>query len=188
MTDTTVVDLRNAIYDRLTAPALAYSYATKRKTPLPTLQSAQLPALSVFVLGGESVPDGDGNTAEIRLINDETIAIAIARGLDDPAVLEGAMDAELEWVKTTLFTDPTFVKFGDGFFFESLVRARRRWFFPKEGDEYRIELQYELTFRKREIFEPVIGDAFEKVTLTTRPLGKDANTPAITTVIEEAQS
>jgi hypothetical protein len=189
VTDTTVIDLRNAIFDRLTADAFPYAsdYVTTRKTPLPSLQSDQLPALSVFILGGDASPDGDGNVANIRLVNDETIAISIARGLDDPAVLEGNIDAELEAIKTTLFTDPTFVRFGDGFLFEALVRTRRRWLFPRDGDEYRIELQYELTFRKREIFEPIIGDAFERATLTTRQAGADPNSPAITTVVLEAQ-
>jgi hypothetical protein len=187
MTDTTVIDLRNAIFDRLTAPAFTYKYTLSRKTPLPTLQATQLPALSVFILGGDGGPDGDPNAGDIRLINDETIAVSVARGLDDPAVLEGNMDAELEAIKTTLFTDPTFVKFGDGFFFEALIRTRRRWLFPREGDEYRIELQYEMTFRKRERFEVVILDDYLKTTLTTRPAGAGIHAPAITTVIDEAQ-
>lgn len=186
MTETTVIDLRNAIFTRLTADAFAFKYATARKTPLPTLQAAQLPALSVFILGGDGGPDGDPNVGEIRLINDETIAISVMRGLEDPAVLEGNMDAELESIKNWLFCDPTFVFFGDGFFFESLIRTRRRWRFPQHGDEYRIELQYEMTFRKRERFEPNVTGDYERTTLTTRPLGHDTNTPAITTVIDQA--
>lgn len=188
MTDTTVIDLRNAIFDRLTAVSFAYQYSLARKTPMPTLQAEQLPALSVFILGGDGAPDGDPNVGDIRLINDEVIAVSVTRALADPVALEGNMDAELEAIKATLFTDPTFVKFGDGFFFESLLRTRRRWLFPREGDEYRIELQYEMTFRKRERFEPVVNDAYLKTTLTTRPAGKDDKTPAITTVIDLAQS
>lgn len=183
MTDTTVIDLRNAIYDRIQDPGI---YVLQRKTPMPTLQSSQLPALSVFILSGRGSPDGDANTGDIRLINDETIAISIARRLDDPVLAEGRIDVELEEIKNKLFTDPTFVFFGGGFFFEALISTNRRWGFPKEGDGYFIELQFEMTFRRRQRFEPVIPDDYKKTTLTTRPLGKDANTPSITTVIDEA--
>lgn len=183
MVGATVVDLRDAIYDRIQDPGV---YATQRKTPVPTLQADRLPALSVFILGGSGSPDGDANVGDVRLINDETIAISIARRTDDPVVAEGKIDAELDGIKAKLFTDPTFVHFGNDAFFESLVGTRRRWIFPRDGDSYFIELQFEMTFRKRERFEPVVEDDYKKTTLTTRQLGKSADTPAITTVVDEA--
>jgi hypothetical protein len=187
MTPATLIDLRNAIFDRVTVVP-GYSYTTKRKTPLPTLADNQLPSISVCILGGEGSPDGDANTGNVRLINNDVIALSIVRGMSDPAILEGNIDAELEVLKTALFTDPTFVRFGDGFFFEALMATRRRWLFPQNGDEYFIELRYEMTFRTRESFEVVIPDAYEKTTLTTRPAGTGANTPAVTVEIDEAQS
>lgn len=183
MTEKTLIDLRDAIFDRIKNPAV---YKIQRKTPMPTLQSTQLPALGIFILGGQGQPDGDANVGNIRLINDDTLAISIVRGMEDPVALEGAMDGELEAFKVKLFTDRTFVTFGDGYFFEALLSTRRRWLFPPAGDQYLIELRYEMTFRKREGFDPIIPDDYEKTVLTTRPLGHDDKTPAITTVIDSA--
>jgi hypothetical protein len=186
VTDKTLIDLRNAIYDRVTAVS-GYTYTTTRKTPLPTLSSKLLPALAVFILGGDGQPDGDANVGNIRLINDDTVALSIVRGMDDPATLEGNIEAELQVLKNALFTDPTFVHFNNDFFFEALMRTRRRWLFPQNGDEYYIELRFEMTFRTRETFDPVIADTYQKTILTTRPAGKDIHTPAIVTEIDLAQ-
>ncbi len=187
MAETSILELRNAIYDRLASGVSSYTYETTRKTPLPTLQAEQLPALSVYILEGDGRPDGEGNTGVVRLIEEDTIAVSIVRGLADTVALEGNMDAEYEAIRDKLFTDPTFVRFGDGMFFESLERTRRRWLFPQHGDEYRIELQYAMTFRRRSVFEPVIVDDYHKTILTTRPAGKDDKAPAITTVFDQAQ-
>lgn len=183
MIDTTLVDLRNAIYDRVQDPA---TYKTQRKTPLPTLSSAQMPALSVFILGGIGSPDGDANAGNVRMINEETIAISAVRGMEDVEALEVEVESELEVMKTKLFTDPTFVQFYQPYF-EGIVRTSRRWLFPQNGDQYVIELRYEMTFRRREIFDIVVTDAFEHLKLTTRPAGKDVNTPAITVEVDPAQ-
>lgn len=182
-----VIDLRNAIFDRLTAPGGTFAYRLARKTPLPTLPSDALPALSVFILDGDASPDGDGNTGDLRFVVDETIAISVVRALADTNVLEGNIDAELEAMKERLFTDPTFVRHFNEYIFESIPRIRRRWFFPKEGDEYRIELRYELTFRKRERFTPVIVDDFDKATLKVQQAGSDPQAPTLTVVVAESQ-
>jgi hypothetical protein len=183
----TVLDLRNAILERLTAPSFGYVYALARKTPLPTLQADQLPALSVFILDGDSSPDGDGNSGVIRFITDETIAVSVVRALEDPVVLEGNIDVELEAVKSALFTDPSFTRFWGNYLFESITRIRRRWSFPREGDEYRVELRYEMTFRKREQFEPVIADDFAGAVLTVRQAGSDPDAPSLTVKVIETQ-
>lgn len=183
----TIVDLRDAIFDRLTTPAFPFQYATVRKTPLPTLQADALPSLSVLILDSDSTPDGDPNIGDIRFVVDTTIAISVVRGLADVAVLEGDIDRELETMKATLFEDPSFTSFWNTYLFESIPRVRRRWYFPTNGDEYRIELRYEITFRKRERFQPLIVDDFNTATLTVRQAGSDPNAPGLTVVVAEAQ-
>ena len=184
----TVVDLRNAIYDRLTAAGFAYQYATTRKTPLPTLQAEQLPALGVYVLDGDSSPDGDGNEGDLRFIDDDTIAISVVRGgLALPPDLEIDMAAEYLAIRAALFCDADFTAFGPDMLFESVPRQRRRWLFPAQGDEYRIELRYEITFRRRSRFEPVIMDDFTKADLVVRQAGSDPAAPPLRVTVIEAQ-
>lgn len=108
-TVTTAAAIRDAIYDRLQS-----GYVLSRKTPFPQLQPENLPALSVFVLQGRFVPDGEANVAEPRFTKEDTIAISIARGFEDPVVLEGAIDAEVDLILTNLLCDPTFVRFSGG--------------------------------------------------------------------------
>jgi hypothetical protein len=183
----TVIDLRNAIFDRLTAVGFSYSYATARKAPLPTLQADQLPALGVYVLDGDATPDGDGNVGELRFVDDDTIAISVVRGGAMPAALEVDMAVEYLAIQAALFCDATFTAFGPDALFESIPRQRRRWLFPAQGDEYRIELRYEITFRRRTRFEPVITDDFKEADLIVRQAGSDPDAPALQVKIIEAQ-
>lgn len=220
--------LRDAIYDRL---AGLPGFATARKQRWPQLQPAQLPALSVFILGGRSTPHGDDNAGELRFDTDQTIAISVARGFDMAGSLEDAIDADLAAIKARLFTDPSFVHFearlpkvpaeawavGDaiywdavakratklapgnalagfaaaaaaspsnagavGALFEAVTGVTTRWAQPREGETYFAEMQIEITFRLPEDYTPAIPDNFDLLRLTTRPLGKDASTPAVT--------
>ena len=183
----TVVDLRNAIYDRLTAAVFAYQYKTTRKTPLPTLQEEQLPALGVYVLDGDFVLDGDGNEGDLRFIDDDTIAISVVRAGDMPPDLEIDMAAEFLAIRDALFCDAEFTAFGPEMLFESVPRQRRRWLFPSQGDQYWIELRYEITFRRRSRFEPVIMDDFTKAELVVRQAGSDPDAPPLRVTVIEAQ-
>lgn len=182
-----VIDLRNGIYDRLSTGVASYSYTTTRKTPLPTLAQDALPALSVYVLDGDATPDGDGNTGDIRFVNDDTIAISVVRGGDLPDGLEADMAAEYQAILDRLLCDAEFTAFGPNAYFESIVRIRRRWLFPTHGDEYRIELRIDITFRRRERFEPIITDDFREADLVVRQLGSDPAAPPLKVRIIEAQ-
>lgn len=162
-------------------------YKTVRKTPVPQLQPAQLPALSVFVMACNGRPDGDGNAGQIALNNSDAIAVSVCRGFDDVVVLEGGLDQEVDDIKQRLLTDPGFTKLGPDGLWESIAQITRQWFFPKDGEAYFAELRMVITFNWREGLEPVIVDDFKGITLTARPmLNPDA--PLITQHIDPAQS
>ncbi|RAI34767.1 hypothetical protein [Rhodoplanes roseus] len=162
-----VIALRDAIVSRIAVPADRYK--TVRRTLVPQLQPDQLPALTVIVADGESSPDGDGNAGEPRFVEDDTIGIAVTRAVDDTAVAEGAIAAEIEAIKDRLFTDPTFVNFGPGSLFESIVKVKRRWLFPPAGETYFVELRLEITFRGRTSYPPVVRDDYRELAVTYAP-------------------
>jgi hypothetical protein len=172
---TVAAQIRDAIYSRLSTIA---GYTTYRKVPVPQLQPEQLPALSIFVLNGRAVPDGDGNVGEPRLIWDDTIGISVCRGFEDPAMMEGTIDAEVDNILNLLLTDATFSTFGAGALWEALNSASRRWVFPQDGEAYFAELRLELTFRSRADYPPVVTANLTNVNIkTVFPVG--ANQQAI---------
>lgn len=68
--------------------------------------------------------------------------------------------------------------------FEAITQVTRRPMFPQSGDQYYAEMRLELTFQVRVDYPPSITDEYQRMRLTTRQLGGDLDTPAITTVIE----
>lgn len=173
-----VIALRDAILARIGGPTSGYK--TVRKTLVPQLQPAGLPALTVVVMDGDATPDGDGNAGEPRFVEDDTIGISVARATNDPAVADGEIAAEVEAIKDRLFTDPTFVNFGAAALFESIPRIRRRWLFPTAGEAYFVELRLEITFRGRTSYPPVVPDDYTTLGVTYAPADQvaDAGVPA----------
>lgn len=71
--------------------------------------------------------------------------------------------------------------------FEAITQISERPVFPQSGDQYYAELRIEMTFQTRTDYPPVIADDYHRMRMTTRQLGGDPNTPAITTVIDQAE-
>lgn len=162
---TTATMIRDAIFDRLTSND--YPYNTVRKIPVPQLQSDRLPALTVFVLQGRSAPDGEANVGQPRFVNSDTIAISIARGFEDPVLLEGRVELEIDSILNKILTDPTFINFGPNPLFESVTGITRHWVFPQDGETYFIELRVEITFEYRVEYPPVVEDEFKLLGIRT---------------------
>lgn len=161
--------IRDAVFDRI---ATRPEYIAKRKTPVPQLQPDDLPALSVFIAGEQLVPDGDDNAGEPHFQSLTTIAISVVRGFEDPAVLSGAIDADVDAIEARLLTDPSFIKFGPDALFDAVTSIKRRRLYPqagKDGEAYFAELRLEITFRTLVDFEPDITTTFEGATMTVRP-------------------
>lgn len=71
--------------------------------------------------------------------------------------------------------------------FEAITAINRRPMFPQSGDQYYAEMRLEMTFQMRVDYPPGITDDYRRMRMTTRQLGGDPNTPAITTVIDQAE-
>ena len=185
---TQATKIRNAVYDRL---ATLRGYNSFRKTPVPQVQPKDLPSLAVYIMSENMVPDGDANAGEPHYVSDVTVAISVIRGFDDPAVLAGSIDEDIDAIETKLLTDPKFVGFGPNALFEAVPRIQRRRLYPnagKDGETYFAELRLEMTFQTRCSFEPVIPDNFDGVTISARPWthGHQPNDPNIAPVIIKA--
>jgi hypothetical protein len=161
---TQATQIRDAIFSRL---ATLPGYATKRKTPVPQLQRNLLPALSVYSPDEDWLPAGDNAFAgEPQFVNSATIRISILRGFDDPVVLDGSIDGDMDVIAETLLTDPTFIG-QSGALFEGITRIQRRRAYPQDGEAYFAELRLDMTFQFHTTWPPAgISNAFEQMQVT----------------------
>jgi hypothetical protein len=147
--------IRDAAFTRAIT---AGTYTTTRKVDMPTLNGADCPALSVFFVGEDMRPDGDANVAVPRFISIATIGISVLRGFDDPVVIDGLIDTDVDAILDALLRDPTFVGMppvGTGLF-EGVTRVRRRRVFAQQAEAYFVETRLELDFEYRAYFDPII--------------------------------
>jgi hypothetical protein len=186
---TTATAIREAIYSRLsTLPG----YAKVRRELTPQLQPSDLPCLSIAIVSEDMVEDGDANTGEPHFITNITIGISVARGFDNPVTLAGEIDSDVDAIETKLLTDPSFVPPSTSYpppveaepaLFEAVTRITRRREYPFDGEAYFCELRLEVTFETRIIFIPLTPDEFQKVRMTSYPIGHP-DAPIITSEFE----
>lgn len=170
---TEATQIRDAIFTRLSRLA---GYKKFRKTPVPQLQRNQLPALSVYTPTEDwSPPEEIAFQGEPRFINHATISISVMRGFDDPVVLEGLIDADMDAIENTLLTDATFIG-GEDQLIEGIVRIQRRRAYPLDGEAYFAELRLDITFQFQTFWPPVVPDAFTSVKVSIEPNGDAAAT------------
>lgn len=191
--------LRDAIVARLEnlSTFTAMPYVTVRKTPLPQLQPDRLPALSVFIVGEELTPDGDGNTGPLKFISAITIGISDMRGVNHPTVLDGTMDDQIGLIEQTLFCDPTFARGTDTSkpttdpdrypYFEAVSKIERQRVMPQNADTYVAEVRIAMTFLKRVAFAPVLTDHLVTVDVTARQAGYPTQSPPVRAIINPPQ-
>jgi hypothetical protein len=169
-------ELREAIFSRV---SLLRGFAKYRKTSTPQLQPTDLPCVTVAIVSEADSPDGDGNVGAIAFICDATIGVSVVRGFKDPDELECRVDRDIGLIRTKLFTDPTFVHFEPDTIFEEITQVTTRRVRSQDGETYFCEGRMEITFRRREVFEPVIPDDYEGMTVRVRPL-QNPDAPIIT--------
>lgn len=177
--------IREAIIERLEMATAFEPYGKIRRTVVPQAQPADLPVLSVFIAGERSTKDGEGYPQFETSI---TIGFSVMRGLDDPSVLEGLIDEDVDMIESTLLTDPSFIVKGENAFFQEVASMTRRRMYPQGGEMYFAELRLEMEFLTHVDFKAVVPDDYHKTILTSRPLGTDANTPSVTVVVDETSS
>jgi hypothetical protein len=167
------VQIRDAAFTRITT--VITSFASTRKTPFPTIQTDQVPALGVFLLREQYSPDGDADVGPPRYVTDATIAIAVVNLSSDPAVLDGSIDSDVDLILDTLLCDPTFLDLRDTVtgqpIIEAIPQITRTTRFPKEGETYYCEVSLQMTFRFRCFFEPLAPNELEIVSVQAEPFG-----------------
>lgn len=154
--------IRDAVFNFF-SPLSPSVYKLARKVGMPTLQPDQLPAISVFELAEDAPPLGLPNMGPIAYKNDTTIAISVARGFEDPIYLQGGLEQDVQFIKTTLLTNAQFTRRWYGALFESIPSYRVRWVYGAEGEAYFGELRLEMVFRFPEPFVPEITDTLQEV-------------------------
>jgi hypothetical protein len=179
------IRLREAVIERLSLASVFEPFGKIRRTIMPQAQPDDMPLLSVFIMGERSIRDGEGYPQFETTI---TIACSVVRGFDDPAVLDGIIDEDVNLIENTLLTDPSFIIKGPDAYFESIESMTRRRLYPQGGETYFSELRLEMEFLTRVDFRPVVPDDYRKTVVTTRPIGEDTNTPGITVVFDEADT
>ena len=155
---TQAAKIRDKIYDLLLPLP---GFVTTRKVDQPQLQPEQTPAITV--MRGEEVMnhDGDPNVGEPRFMHDATFHVAIMRGFNDPLVLDGRSDDDLDMVLQALLTDQSFVAMAEGIL---SIRKSTQW--PQQGDAYYVETRIEIAVQFHSFWEPVVPNDFRTMAVT----------------------
>lgn len=170
-------DIRDAIYDRIAPFQITNGqglFTLVRKTAMPTLQPAQLPAVSVFLLSEESNVHGDYNsTTPLTYLTDTTIGISVARAFTTPDFLRGQLEYDVAWIQALLLTDPTFAaRRWPGQLFEGVPKMRTTYVLNEDQAEaYMGELRLEMTFRFHEEFAALVFDEFREMAVRVHQHG-----------------
>ena len=180
--------IRDAIVTRLTGRDWL-PVKTIRRQPRPQLQEASLPALLVVLVDETETPEDEANCGVPRFMSDVVVGISVVIGEAPPQQLDADLDDIVDRIRTTLLTDPTFVRGVDPSkalddperwpLFEAVTKVRRGRLFPQEGSTYFAEGRLEITFQSRTAYDPVIEDELEHVVITGRPAGAGPGTPGI---------
>lgn len=163
--------IRDAMYTRLLAANIA-PWKVTRKSPIPTLQTGDVPALGVFVMRESYQQDGDANVGPPRYIVDAVISAAVIDLASKPDVLEGSVDAKVDAILNTLLQDGTFIdlRWTDGKpVIDSVPSIQRTYQFPQIGESYYLECRLQMTFRFMCFFEPLAPNALTTVAVTPNP-------------------
>ena len=162
-------------------------FAKVARTQMPTFQPTDLPLAQVFVMAETLEPDGDENVGAPAFKASAIIAVSVVRGFDDPAALDGSIDADCDAVEAALLENPGFVRHGKDALFEGVSRIQRRRLFPKDGETYFAELRLELTFDYRVLFEPKVDDDYTGADVTVRAQGASPKAPYTKFTIDPPQ-
>jgi hypothetical protein len=173
---TLATQIRNAAFDRLKGFG---EFKSRRKSPVETLQPADLPALGVFLSRETMNADGDYNVGEPRFIVDALISISVVDLATGGNVLDGRIDEWVDRIEDTLLCDPTFVRLNDDKgmpLIEGFSQIARSYSFPKNGDSYLMEVRLQLTVRFRCHFAPQTQNTLQIVAVIAQPFGEAGTT------------
>lgn len=170
----TLVDIRDAVYNVVTPDAF-FSGWTLRKTKMLPVQPALIPYLGIYIVDEVMVPDGDANAGCIRFSHTGRIGFSIIQKNNDQDVLEQAIDQAYWKVMSLMWTDLHLMNVlvnnnPESVGIESAVRGTRRHLFGSSGTNNETpwgELQYELNTFCRTEWYPDITDTLNEIDVTT---------------------
>lgn len=169
--------IRNQAYARLTTGAISSNWVSTHKSPIPTRQGDQLPALGVYLMGEVLTPDGDANVSVPRFVSDVVLGISVLHLAENPEALDGKLDTLVDLIEDTLLQDISFVslKGEDGKdVIESFPQIQRRYSYPQNGESYYAEVRLQITVRFRCYFEPKATTPLTEVDVHVSPFDNTA--------------
>jgi len=167
--------IRDAAVTRIVAANIK-PWKAVRKSPIPTLQTDQLPALGIYMMRENMSPDGDSNCGPPRFIADAVISFAVIDLASKPDVLDGSVDTAIDLIETTLLCDGSFIDLRDlngQPIIDSITNISRSYQFPQIGETYYLECRLQITFRYFCFFEPVAPNLLTTVSVKASPNAGD---------------
>ncbi len=171
-------EIRDKIYELLLPLP---GFVKVRKVAQRQLQPEETPCITVLRGDENLAADEDATAGPPHFEHSATFHISIIRGFNDPVVLDGDSDEDMDLVQETLLRNPDFIGM-----FEGIASIRRSHAWPQIGDAYYVELRLELTVQYRSIWEPVIPDDFLSVAVKTKPRGA-SDSEVVTQIFDIAQ-
>lgn len=161
--NTQATEIRDAIY-ALLLPLPGFK--TVRKVAQRQIQPEETPCLTVYRADEVLMADEDASAGPPHFVHEATYNISVIRGFDDPVVLDGQSDADMDLIQETLLRSATLIGM-----FEGISSIRRSHAWPQQGDAYYIELRMEMTVQYRSSWDPIIPDDFLTASVTLAPGG-----------------
>lgn len=169
-----LVDIRDAMYNVVTADSYFATGWTFRKTKMKPVQADLIPYLGVYVVSETMVPDGDANTGCIRFNHTGRIGFSVIQANNDADQLEHMIDGSYWKIMTLLWTNAKLMNVlvnnnPENVGIESILQGSRRHIFGSTGANNETpfaELQYELSCFCRSEWYPDITDTLDEIDVT----------------------
>jgi hypothetical protein len=183
-TQSQTLDIRDAMYNIVTADAFFAGY-TFRKTKMLPVQTDLIPYLGVYIVDETMVPDGDANAGCIRFNHTSRIGFSVVQANNNPVALEKGIDAAHLKIMSLLWTDIKLMNVlinnnPEGVGIEGVVRGSRRHIFGSTGlnnETPFAELQYEVQCFTRSEWYPDITDMLNEIDVTVAVNNVDVSGP-----------
>jgi len=166
--------IRDGLYDILAAEPFFHDYV-KRKTKTLPLRPENLPSLGIYVIDETMLPDGDGNTGDIRFSHTLRLGFSAMVAENDETIAEQTIDAAYWKIMNRLWRDGHLMNvllssLPDNVQIESLPRGFRRHVFGAvslNNETPVAELQYEVSTFFRSSWDPIITDTLDEIQVRT---------------------
>lgn len=142
----------------------------------------QFPSLMIWAARETMRPDGDAFSGDLHYINELTLVFDINLRRNARANIPSALSLREQAVLGALLSAPDWIAQMEG-----VTSIDTSQSMPRNGETWYGQSITEMRIQYRSRWEPVVKDDYQRTTLTTRPYGHDADTPAITTVIDQIQ-